>query len=108
MGRESVFGGAGAILVAAMGGDDMQYTHVATGETITVNGFEKNVEKYVEQRNGGVQQQLLPFFRVVGITWDEDDLVGDTLVDTKGRTWAVQAGAARPSGIMNLYVDLRG
>lgn len=89
-------------------GDELAYRHTADGTDTTVTGFLKFVSSVEDPIDRPTRHQKIPVFRVKGITWPDDELVGDKITALDGEVWHVNAALTRPSGWTDLYVDDRG
>lgn len=89
-------------------GDELAYHHAADGTDTTVTGFLKFVVSVDDPIDRPTRHQAIPIFRVTGITWADEDLVGDLITGLDDKVWYVNAAFTRPSGWTDLYVEDRG
>jgi hypothetical protein len=89
-------------------GDELSYHHADGKIDTTVTGFLKFVSSVEDQFDRQTKHQKIPVFRVKGITWPDEELVGDLITALDGDVWYVNAALTRPSGWTDLYVEDRG
>lgn len=89
-------------------GDELAYHHAADDTDTTVTGFLKFRSSVEDPIDRPTKHQNVPIFRVKGVIWPDDELVGDKVTALDGKRWYVNAAFTRPSGWTDLYVEDRG